>query len=67
MAATTADRDRQREQHQVNPGTPRELDDVVGAHFDGAGDECLTDGEVVASRQAIAAVPTRMPSTGISG
>ena len=28
---------------------------------------CLTDGEVVASRQAIAAVPTRMPSTGISG
>jgi hypothetical protein len=28
---------------------------------------CLTWGEVVASRVAIAAVPTRMPSTGISG
>ena len=28
---------------------------------------CLTDGEVVASRVAIAAVPTRMPSTGIAG
>ena len=28
---------------------------------------CLTAGEVVASRVAIAAVPTRMPSTGISG
>ena len=28
---------------------------------------CLTAGEVVASRQAIVAVPTRIPSTGISG
>ena len=28
---------------------------------------CLTAGEVVASSVAIAAVPTRMPSTGIAG
>ncbi|SKU79764.1 Uncharacterised protein [Mycobacteroides abscessus subsp. abscessus] len=28
---------------------------------------CLTDGDVVASRVAMAAVPTRIPSTGISG
>ncbi len=28
---------------------------------------CLTEGEVVASRQAIDAVPTRIPSTGIRG
>ena len=28
---------------------------------------CLTAGEVVASMVAIAAVPTRMPSTGIGG
>ncbi len=28
---------------------------------------CFTAGDVVASRVAIAAVPTRMPSTGING